>query len=125
MPPYEFRVPYPPSVNRIWRRAGNVTYKTREAKDYVDALRAAFFETYRLMPFMIHGPVIVRLSVYRPTKRGDLDNVQKVLYDAMNGFIYADDSQIVEIHAYRYDAPKMKGVKTAGWVDVIIEEVEG
>lgn len=32
-------------------------------------------------------------------KRPDLDNLQKFLFDCMNGLIFKDDSQIVAIHA--------------------------
>jgi Holliday junction resolvase RusA-like endonuclease len=123
---YAFTAPYPPSVNRIWRRAGHVTYKTREAKAYTDALQGAFLQCYGAMPSrLLEGPLKIEFRAYRKTKRGDLDNIFKVLGDSMNGFIYEDDSQIVEIHAYRYDAAKVKGVKTAGYVEIVIEEIEG
>jgi Holliday junction resolvase RusA-like endonuclease len=35
----------------------------------------------------------------RPTKRPDLDNLNKSVLDAMNGIVYADDSQVVTIHS--------------------------
>lgn len=122
---YTFTAPYPPSVNRIWRRAGYTTYKTAEAKAYTDALQGGYFERYASMPVLLQGAVKLTLKIYRPTKRGDIDNVAKVLLDAMNEFIYLDDSQIIEYHAYRHDAPKIKGVKTVGWVEIDIEEIEG
>ncbi len=31
------------------------------------------------------------------TSRGDLDNIQKCLADAMNGVVYADDAAIVRV----------------------------
>lgn len=123
---YAFTAPYPPSVNRIWRRAGHVTYKTREAKDYTDALQGAFLQCYGAMPSrLLEGPLKVTLSLYRPQKRGDIDNPTKGCLDSMNGFIYEDDSQIIELHAYRHDAVKVRGVKTAGYVEIEIEEIEG
>lgn len=125
MASYSFQAPYPPSVNRIWRRAGHVTYKTAEAKAYTNALQGGYFERYGSMPILLTGSLKLTLQIYRPTKRGDIDNISKVLLDSMNEFIYQDDSQIIEYHAYRHDAPKVKGVKTAGWVDVTIEEIEG
>jgi Holliday junction resolvase RusA-like endonuclease len=49
------------------------------------------------------------------TKKPDLDNVVKSITDGMNGVIYADDSQIVSIHA-----KKVWGVQ--GMVEVLVKE---
>ena len=38
----------------------------------------------------------------RPTKIPDIDNVVKIVLDALNGIAYADDKQILEVHAYKY-----------------------
>lgn len=51
----------------------------------------------------ISGPVAVFLDVYRPRKRGDLDNILKAVLDALNGVAYVDDEQVRQIHAVRYD----------------------
>ena len=32
-----------------------------------------------------------------PTKKPDLDNIAKIICDALNGFAYADDSRIVSM----------------------------
>jgi Holliday junction resolvase RusA-like endonuclease len=52
-----------------------------------------------------------------PCKKPDLDNVVKSFMDAMNGIVYGDDSQVVEIHTTKVYA------ETAG-VDVLIKEKE-
>lgn len=122
---YRFRAPYPPSVNSMYRHAGRFTYKSAAAKGYVFALQAAFLQRYGAMPALLTGALKLTLKIYRPQKRGDIDNPQKACLDSMNEFIYQDDSQIIELHAYRYDAPKVKGLKTLGWVDIEIEEIEG
>jgi Holliday junction resolvase RusA-like endonuclease len=36
-----------------------------------------------------------------PTKRPDIDNYQKLVLDAMNGIIFRDDSQVVEIYSMK------------------------
>ena len=41
------------------------------------------------------GPVSVEFKVYRPAKRGDLDNFLKVMLDGMQGTMYKNDKQIV------------------------------
>lgn len=37
-------------------------------------------------------------------KRGDLDNVVKAVKDALNGLVWADDSQVYRIQAYKWIA---------------------
>ena len=53
----------------------------------------------------VHFPLAIPLSVsirwYRGRKSGDLDGRLKVLLDAMQGSVYENDSQIVELHAFR------------------------
>ena len=40
-------------------------------------------------------------GVIRPTKKPDIDNVIKVIADALNGLAYDDDSQIVTAKVYK------------------------
>ena len=51
----------------------------------------------------------------RPTKKPDIDNVIKAFLDSMNGIIYVDDTQVVELHSTKvYGDP---------YVEVMIKEV--
>ena len=94
-------LPLPPLANHYLRVAGNHIYKTGEAKAY----RARCEATCRAaLPAPFTGPVAVRFTWYRRRRMGDLDNVAKVLFDALSGLLYADDKQIVEIHARRDDS---------------------
>jgi Holliday junction resolvase RusA-like endonuclease len=65
----------------------------------------------------LDGNISLTLCFYRPAKRGDLDNRIKILVDALQGHIYHNDSQVAEIHAYRYDD------KTSPRVEVYITPV--
>lgn len=56
----------------------------------------------------------------RPTKKPDVDNIAKVICDALNGIAYKDDSQIVELNVAKYYAP----YEISGFVSVTIEEME-
>ena len=40
----------------------------------------------------------------RPTVKPDVDNIAKAITDAMNGIVYADDAQIVELVCGKYYA---------------------
>lgn len=39
-----------------------------------------------------------------PTKKPDMDNILKALFDAMNGIVFKDDSQVVEILSWKFYA---------------------
>ena len=47
----------------------------------------------------------INLQLSRRAKP-DCDNLEKLCADAMNGIVYADDSQIVETHVCKYYGPK-------------------
>lgn len=46
----------------------------------------------------------------RPKVRPDVDNIAKIIMDALNGIAYRDDSQIVNAHIYKQygDVPKVE-----------------
>lgn len=48
-----------------------------------------------------NGDVVLRMTWFRKAKRGDLDNRLKQVLDALQGQLYANDSQIVEIRFRR------------------------
>lgn len=116
-------LPYPPSVNSIWRHAGNKSYLTAKAKDWKTnaawTVKAAVLGGSK--PIM--GPFNVHLEVGRPDKRKrDLDNLIKVVLDSVkDGGAIRDDSDAQSIHAQW--VPDLKGVRvtvTASdtWVSV-------
>lgn len=44
----------------------------------------------------------------RPTKKPDIDNITKVILDALNEFVYHDDTQIVELDIKKYYSAESK-----------------
>jgi len=90
-------LPYPPSANAYWRNVKGRVVVSAEARAY----KAKVALLLRCKP--VSGPVALVANMYRPARRGDLDNTLKVLGDALNGLAWVDDSQVVEIHAYRHD----------------------
>ncbi len=95
---HTFTLPVPPSANRYWRVWNNRIVVTDEARAYKQEL------AYRLNNCTpIVGDVCINFTVFRPAKRGDLDNYNKIMLDALQGIAYANDNQIVEIHSFRED----------------------
>jgi crossover junction endodeoxyribonuclease RusA len=93
-------LPYPPSVNAIWRVFRNRIIKAKVGRDYAKRVQ---LEARQQEAAPLQGPVSVSVTAYRPQKRGDLDNTLKAAFDALNGVAWDDDSQVVELHALRLD----------------------
>lgn len=95
-------LPYPPSANRYWRTVRNVVLKSKDARDYQHRVRCVALDGIE-QPKPLQGPVVVTVAIYRPQRSGDLDNRLKCLLDALKGIAFEDDSQVIEIHASRFD----------------------
>ncbi len=88
------------------RTHGHVTYKTREAKAYCESVRAtmlAYFPETEEEPLFATGDVRLDLTWHRSAKRGDRSNRLKILEDALQGTVYADDKQIAAGWTERVD----------------------
>lgn len=93
-------LPFPPSANRYWRHDRGITHRSQEAVSYIEDVGKLCMAD-GLAP--LTGNVCLSVDFYRPAKRGDLDNMLKILVDSLRGYAYVDDKQIVEIHAGRYE----------------------
>lgn len=107
-------LPYPPSSNRYWRHDRGVIHRSREADQYKQQV-GWLCNAGQLEP--LAGDLCVSFDFYRPAKRGDLDNLLKITIDALRGFAYEDDKQIIELHAMRHDD------KADPRVEVLIQEL--
>lgn len=88
-------------------------YPSTEAKAFKES--AARIARNSGVP-VLQGHILVVLRVYRPRRAGDLDNVSKVVFDALNRVAWNDDSQITRIESERFDDPANPRV------EVIIQE---
>jgi crossover junction endodeoxyribonuclease RusA len=85
-------LPYPPSMNHYWRRAGRFIHISREGREY---RRQLVEQLTREHVDKQLGRPAVRLTLSPPDRRRrDLDNVQKPLLDALQ-------------HAGAYDNQKL------------------
>jgi Holliday junction resolvase RusA-like endonuclease len=105
-------LPYPPSVNAIWRYSGKGrAYLTPEAKTWKAAAAWAVKGTLLKGSTAVLGPFHAYIEVGRPDKRKrDLDNLLKVCLDAAkDGGAIRDDSDAQSISARWVD--DLKGVR--------------
>jgi crossover junction endodeoxyribonuclease RusA len=91
---------YPVSANRYWRHNQGRIHRSAEAMAYIQSV-GWLCATAGIVP--LDGDVSVTLRIFRPAKRGDLDNLLKVLLDALQGHAYHNDSQVGMLHAVRLD----------------------
>jgi crossover junction endodeoxyribonuclease RusA len=55
----------------------------------------------------LSGPVAMRLVfILHNHRRVDLDNLNKAVSDALNGIVYLDDNQVVNLHLVKHVMPK-------------------
>ena len=107
-----FTLPYPPSTNRYWRNYRGRMVKSDEARQYQ---QLAWLLAKQAVPEPLGGPVALSLRFYRPQRRGDLDNRIKIVLDALQGALFANDSQVTEIHAYQDDDKQRPRVEIQSW----------
>lgn len=109
-------LPEPPSANRIWRNGRGRTYTSQAAKEFKAAVYAECLrQRITKVVFGAGVPVALTLRWYRQRKAGDTSNRIKVVEDALNGLVWADDKQVAELHVYRIDGQR------PGRVEVTIE----
>lgn len=84
-------LPVPPTANDYWRHVGERVLRAKEADEYAAEVARTLLRT-SIVP--IQGEVALRLVWYREARRGDLDNRTKQLFDALQGHLYRNDSQI-------------------------------
>lgn len=78
----------------------------KRSKDFRDSLQWIFKAAFSGEP--LKTPLSVTLHFYKDknitakTQYGDIDNLVKAVFDAGNGILWLDDSQIVELHTYKH-----------------------
>ncbi len=91
-------LPWPPSVNRIWRNLKGRTVISREYREW-KSFACDTMMTQRLFeapPEWLSGRLSVHIVAYPPdARKRDLDNILKSLLDALaHAKVYQDDSQV-------------------------------
>jgi crossover junction endodeoxyribonuclease RusA len=98
--PLYFDLPYPPSVNGIWRSGkGGRFYKSKHYIAWENS--AGWLVKQQAKGKRIAGPFAVQIDIVRPDKRKrDLDNTIKVILDLLkNLHVTDDDSECQYIEA--------------------------
>ncbi len=108
-------LPYPPGDNHLYAVVRGRKILSAEGRAF-KARVAWLAKMARIKP--LAGDVVAHVALYRPRKAGDLTRAFKVMFDALNGWAYGDDKQIVELHARRFEDPANPRVEVRVVVDV-------
>lgn len=112
------RLPWPPSLNRIWRAVNNRVILSSVARAYATAAANAL-PAGRVDP--LRGRLVVTMALSAPAKMGakawDIANREKLMIDTLTKQrIWLDDSQIDTMVITRAEPSE------AGHVDILIQE---
>lgn len=112
----EITLPYPPSVNHLYRNVGHRTILSRGGRDYIQKVGEVIAG---LGISTLHGRLAVDVEVYPPDRKTrDMDNIQKALFDSLRkNEVIEDDGQIDRI------AIRRMGATRGGAVIVRLEEI--
>ena len=132
-----FTVPGEPQGKGRPRFANGHAYTPEKTREYEDTVKACFWAVSRGFSYGAGISLVVRIrAVYglrkaekteirrmklcgllAPTKKPDIDNILKIVCDALNGVAWHDDAQITEAHI-----EKVYGIEPR--VEIWIEEAE-
>lgn len=109
---------YTPEKTVNYEQLVKVSYLQTERVKFMDGQLKAELKIYFAIPKSTSKKLRAMMinNVVRPTKKPDIDNVEKAIFDALNGFAYNDDSQIVSCWADKYYSEQPR-------VEVLIYEV--
>jgi crossover junction endodeoxyribonuclease RusA len=93
----KFILPVPPSVNHYLRRTRYGVTLTEKAREFKDIVRLTVHGK------MMTGNIRMDVRYFRPRRAGDIDGPLKLVQDSLQGILYENDKQIVELHVYRFD----------------------
>ncbi|HBI15184.1 MAG TPA: RusA family crossover junction endodeoxyribonuclease [Desulfobulbaceae bacterium] len=103
---YSFAVPGPPQGKLRARAARGIFYTPAKTKVYENLIRACFLGKYKHWPQIpACVPVSIQINAIFASpkrekrqgpvmKKPDVDNIAKVVLDAMNNFVFTDDAQV-------------------------------
>lgn len=79
----EFSLPFPPSVNQMWRNVGHKTLLSKRGRAYRNQCMAAIL-VQNVPCRHMDGSLYVRITAHPPDRRArDIDNLPKGILDAL------------------------------------------
>lgn len=127
--PFRLTLPFPPSVNTLYRHVGQNVVLSKQGREYAKSVNDAVAEALEAGQMVPPPPHAVWLLATPPDRRKrDLDNLPKRLLDLVYRVFEIDDSQIIRMAAeWRKDgrAPGiLVDIRPARLVNGVVQLVE-
>jgi len=115
-----FTVPFIPiAKSNGYKRGKNSFYKSTDMKEQEDQIQEACRAQLPLLFTPYKGSIKATIHIILPNKRRrDIDNIAKLVLDALNNLTYLDDNQITELHMYKHTDKQIGPLTT-----ITIEEI--
>lgn len=122
---FMYKLPYPPSVNAIYKKInGKISKRTGKRSthaldDRVEAYRWEVIAAIGKAHIEINGRLKVQIDAFMPDKRvRDIDNIAKCVLDALtHAGVWKDDGLIDDLRIIR------RGIDAGGSVLVTVSEI--
>lgn len=118
----KFTIPGEPTGKARPRVTRWGTHNTEKTILYENLVKMCYEEQYPMGMAYTEKPLTAYIDVYygipkstpkknisqmlenkiRPCKKPDIDNIAKIILDALNGVAYKDDTQVVSLHIGKY-----------------------
>ena len=121
--PVTIELPFPPTANKYWQIARNRVIKTKRARNYQLSVHSIILTKSKELAAWRKSQegkmLALSMAVHYPVKPGpdgDIDNLSKILVDALQGCVFDNDRQLRHIQI-----SKEKSADTSGHVRVTIK----
>jgi len=117
MSSYGLTLPFPPSTNTMYRRAGHVMHLSAAGKAFKTECAKQIAETMGPVD-KIQGRVGIQIELFRKDRTAyDIDNYVKSVVDVLKGTFFEDDRQVDWL------VVKRREVTPPGFCEVIVSEL--
>lgn len=93
-------LPYPPSVNNYWIASGHRRFISKRGKEFKEFV-TKYCDEKKVKSYGAHDVRVTIILHPRSKILMDIDNCSKAILDSLEGIVYDDDKQVVQLRLQR------------------------